>query len=90
MKETWRGVVDHIDDEHQWVAGCCSHTDLTERDSSGKQPLSKSSRAWKVARDLLLAPKLLKSFKYYVNGRYVEFTGRLLSLPIGQVLLLVF
>ena len=59
----------YVVNEHEWVIGCCEHGELDGAEE--KKWLEADSSAHRRLRDSVYNTRLLHTFPYYVNFRFV-------------------
>ena len=71
LKDIWLGITHHVQGEHKWVDGECSHGPLAESDQT-RPVLKEDSPAFEALKKIVYDPRWLKSLGFYVLFRYDE------------------
>ena len=59
----------HVCNQHEWIDGTCAH-EQTVDDSEHSLPwFDRRDKDFQALQEVVLAPRLLASLKYYVNFR---------------------
>lgn len=69
LKDMWLGITHHIQGEHKWIDGECSHGQLSEDDHT-KPLIPEDTPAHEALKKIVFDPRWLESMEYYVNFRY--------------------
>lgn len=70
LKVKWASVLNHIVNKHEWALGQCEHGPIDDVDRD-KEWISPRSQAFDSLQKVVLEPRLLKSFPYYITCQYV-------------------
>lgn len=66
MQVKWASVLNHIVNKHEWALGQCEHGPIDDVDRD-KEWISPRSQAFDSLQKVVLEPRLLKSFPYYIT-----------------------
>lgn len=63
----WASVLNHIVNKHDWALGQCEHGPIDADVDRDKEWISPRSQAFDSLQRVVLEPRLLKSFPYYIT-----------------------
>jgi len=59
----------HVSNQHKWIDGACAHEEITGEADHSLPWFNRRDKDYQALQDVVLAPRLLASLKYYVNFR---------------------
>ena len=60
----------HVCNQYEWIDGKCAHDPIADGADHTLPWFDRRDKDFKALQDVVLAPRLLASLKYYVNFRY--------------------
>ena len=57
----------HVCNQHEWIDGTCAHEQIADDSEHSLPWFDRRDKDFQALQEVVLAPRLLASLKYYVN-----------------------
>lgn len=64
----WMSLLHHVCNQHEWIDGKCTHEPINENQHD-LQWFDRRDKDFQALQEVILAPRLLSSLKFYVKFR---------------------